>query len=97
MKRTFGHTEVAFPLWPICQKFHRRYVELDEAVEGRSNSDAMEIGTYWGLVQERIEAATITIVFAATFLDQFIYLYGCSHFGIEDCEKEFDRMSLRTK
>lgn len=57
----------------------------------------MEIAKHWGLVEERIEAATVTVVFAATYLDQFIYLYGCSHFGIEDCEKEFDRMGLRAK
>lgn len=57
----------------------------------------MEMENYWGLVQGRIETGTIAIVFAATFLDQFIYLYGCGHFEIEDCEKEFDRMSLRAK
>lgn len=96
---TFGHAEVAFPLWPICQKFQRRYVELDEELQRRSSNPAnpSEFNTYWGIVDERMETATIAIVFAATFLDQFIYKYGCSHFGIEDCEKEFDRLSLRSK
>jgi len=52
---------------------------------------------YWDVIGERMETATIAIVFAATFLDQFIYLYGCNHFGIEDYEREFDRLSLRVK
>lgn len=95
---TFGHTEVAFPLWPICRRFHGRYIELDDELERRPKpSTPMEFHEYWGANGERMEAATITIVFAATFLDQFIYLYGCSHFGIEDCEKDFDRLSLRAK
>jgi hypothetical protein len=94
---TFGHAEVAFPLWPICQKFHRRYVELDDDLRGRSSPAPSELKAYWDTAGERMETATIAIVFAATFLDQFIYKYGCGHFGIEDCEKEFDRLSLRSK
>lgn len=96
---TFGHCEVAFPLWPICLKYHCRYVELDDELQRRTSNPAnpSEFNAYWNIVGERIETATIAIVFAATFLDQFIYKYGCSHFGIEDCEKEFDRLSLRSK
>jgi hypothetical protein len=95
---TFGHSEVAYPLWPICQKFHRRYVQLDDDLAQLPAPSALaEFHHEWAVVGERIEAATITIVFAASFLDQFIYKYGCGHFGTEDCENEFDRLSLRAK
>src|SRR5664280_85130 len=96
-KLTLGHSEVAFPVWPICQKFNRRYIELDDKLEQRANPSPSEFKDYWNSVGERMEAATITIVFAASFLDLFIYKYGCNYFGIEDCEKDFDRLSLRTK
>ena len=65
---TFGHTEIAFPLWPICQKFHRRYVQLDDDLEQRSSPSAPAELTkaYWDVIGERMETATIAIVFAAT-------------------------------
>jgi hypothetical protein len=96
-KLTLGHSEVAFPVWPICQKFNRRYIELDDKLEQRATPSPSEFKSYWDMVNERMETATITIVFAASFLDQFIYKYGCDYFGIEDCEKDFDRLSLRAK
>jgi len=95
---TFGYTCVAYPLWQICQKFHRRYVELDDELEKRLHpSSPADYKAQLDIINERMETATIAIVFSATFLDQFIYLYGCVHFGVEECEKEFDRFTLRAK
>jgi hypothetical protein len=96
-KPTLGHSEVAFPVWPICQKFNLRYIELDDELKQHAKPSSSQIPAFWQKAGERMEAATITIVFAASFLDQFIYKYGCNYFGIEDCEKEFDRLSLRAK
>lgn len=98
MKKTFGTTEIAYPLLEIAKAAHQRFMQLkqEESQLGDPNN-AAKMQHQWDLSHRVLSESVVTVVFTAIYLESFIYKYACNYMPLEYFDEHMDSLGAVSK
>jgi hypothetical protein len=103
-RATFGYEQADYQLKETFLTQHSRletlnieFRRLDTAYRRSRTKSVQQIRKMFDCRDQRIQAATITVITAVSYLELVIYLHACNVFDYEFYEKYMDRLPLPAK
>jgi hypothetical protein len=103
-RATFGYQQADYQLKETFLTQHCHFETLniefrrvDTAYRQSRTKSAAQIRNLFDCRNQRIQAATITVITAVSYLELVIYLHACNVFDYEFYENYMDRLSLAAK